>query len=157
MLLSYFLMIISFVLLIVTGIQGYLQFEIFNASHIEFPFISTIFYMFAQSWVMFYFIGAGKTVKETILHYDFDKSIYDKVIAHKRKLFPHLTFNMLFFGTVFVIGAKVHVGSISPSIHGNLFIFSLVHYLYIINLTHECFKETADVLSELGQKIEEGK
>ena len=58
MLLSYFLMIISFILLIITGIQGYLQFEIFNASHIEFPFISTIFYMFAQSWVMFYFIGA---------------------------------------------------------------------------------------------------
>ena len=56
------------------------QFEIFNASHIEFPFISTIFYMFAQSWVMFYFIGAGKTIKETILYYNFDKSIYDKVM-----------------------------------------------------------------------------
>jgi len=150
-------MIISFILLVITGLQGYLQFQIFNASHIEFPFISTIFYMFSQSWVMFYFIGAGKTIKETIIHYNLNKSIYHKVINHKRKLFPHLTFNILFIGTVFVIGGKVHIGDISPAFHGNLFIFSLVHYIYIINMTHDCLKETANILSDLGESIEKEK
>ena len=61
MLLSYFLMILSMILLIVNGAQGYLQFKIYNASHIQFAFIATIFYMFSQSWIMFYFIGSGKT------------------------------------------------------------------------------------------------
>ena len=91
MLLSYFLMIISFVLLSINGAQGYLNFKIYNASHIQFAFISTIFYMFTESWIMFYFIGSGKTIKETLLTYKLDKSIYDDVIASKRKLFPSIS------------------------------------------------------------------
>ena len=84
MLLSYFLMIISFILLCVNGAQGYLHFKIYNATHIQFAFVSTIFYMFSESWIMFYFIGAGKTIKETILTYNLDKSIYNDVIQSKK-------------------------------------------------------------------------
>ena len=29
--------------------------------------------MFAESWVMFYLIGSGKTIKETIINYKLDK------------------------------------------------------------------------------------
>ena len=119
-------MFISFILLVVSGLQGYLQFKIYNATHIQFAFITVITYMFAESWVMFYFIGAGKTIKETILEYNFDKAIYQKVIKQKRVLFPHITFNILFVGTVFVIGGGVHTQIISPALHGNLYIFSFV-------------------------------
>mgnify|MGYP001152483988 CR=1 FL=1 len=150
-------MFFSIILLSITGIQSFFNFSILKASYQEFALFSTIFYMFSQSWVMFYFIGAGKTIKETIIHYNLDKSIYQKVINHKRKLFPHLTFNILFIGTVFVIGGKVHMGDISPVFHGNLFIFSLVHYIYTINMTHGYFKETADILSDLGESIEKEK
>ena len=87
MLLSYFLMILSIILLIVNGVQGYLQFKIYNATHIQFAFIATIFYMFSQSWIMFYFIGSGKTIKETILNYNFDKTIYQEVINSKKNYF----------------------------------------------------------------------
>ena len=81
MLLSYFLMIISFCLLSINGAQGYLDFKIYNATHIQFAFISTIFYMFTESWIMFYFIGSGKTIKETIVAYNLDKNIYDDVFG----------------------------------------------------------------------------
>ena len=84
MLLSYFLMILSLIFLIVNGAQGYMQFKIYNATHIQFAFIATIFYMFSQSWIMFYFIGSGKTIKETILKYDLDKKIYQEVINSKK-------------------------------------------------------------------------
>ena len=81
MLLSYFLMTISFILISINGLQGYLDFKIYNASHIQFAFIATIFYMFSQSWIMFYFIGSGKTIKETIISYNLDKNIYQEIIA----------------------------------------------------------------------------
>ena len=38
MLLSYFLMVISFSLLFINGLQGYLHFKIYNATHIQFSF-----------------------------------------------------------------------------------------------------------------------
>ena len=42
-------------LLSITGLMGYLQFEFIGANHIEFALISSIFYMFTESLVMFYF------------------------------------------------------------------------------------------------------
>tara|TARA_B100001750_G_C15069575_1_gene380453 strand:- start:24 stop:491 length:468 start_codon:yes stop_codon:yes gene_type:complete len=155
MLLSYFLMIISFVLLSINGAQGYLNFKIYNASHIQFAFISTIFYMFTESWIMFYFIGSGKTIKETILTYKLDKSIYDDVIASKRKLFPHITINVLLIGTVFVIGGGVHTKAISVMTHGLLFFVGIFHFMYLIYLQHYYFKDTARILSHLGDLIKE--
>ena len=154
MLLSYFLMILSLIFLIVNGAQGYMQFKIYNATHIQFAFFATIFYMFSQSWIMFYFIGSGKTIKETILKYDLDKKIYQEVINSKKKLFPHLTLNILLIGTVFVIGGGVQTKVVSGSTHGWLFISSLLHLFYLMKLEHLAFKETADILSKLGILIE---
>jgi len=153
MLLSYFLMVISFCLLSINGAQGYLNFKIYNATHIQFAFISTIFYMFTESWIMFYFIGSGKTIKETILAYNLDKGIYDDVLLSKRKLFPHITLNVLLIGTVFVIGGGVHTKAISSTLHGTLFFISLIHLIYLIYLQHFYFKDTARILSLLGNLI----
>ena len=154
MLLSYILMIFSFILLLINGLQGYLHFKIYNATHIQFAFLSTIFYMFSESWIMFYFIGSGKTIKETILNNNLDKNIYKKVILSKKKLFPHITMNILIIGTVFVIGGGVHTKAISSTIHGVLFLVSMIHFLYLIKLQHKNFIVTADILSELGELIE---
>ena len=155
MLLSYFLMIISFFLLSVNGAQGYLDFKIYNATHIQFAFISTIFYMFTESWIMFYFIGSGKTIKETIVAYNLDKNIYDDVLLSKRKLFPHITLNVFLIGTVFVIGGGVHTKSIPILAHSILFFISLIHFIYLIYLQHFYFKDTVRILSHLGNLIKE--
>ena len=154
MLLSYFLMFISFILLILNGAQGYFQFYIYNAGHIQFAFLATIFYMFSESWIMFYFIGSGKTIKETIINYKLDKKLYQEVINSKKKIFPHLTMNILFIGTVFILGGGVHTKVISKNVHGILFIFSMIHFLYLIKLQHYAFKDTAEMLSRLGKLIE---
>ena len=154
MLLSYFLMILSFLLLVINGAQGYLQFNIYNADHIQFAFIATIFYMFSESWIMFYFIGSGKTIKETILNHNLDKNIYQEVIQSKKKIFPHITLNIFLIGTVFVIGGGVHTKVISVNTHGFLYLFSLLHFLYLIKIQHFAFKETANILSRLGKMIE---
>ena len=80
-------MALSLFLITITGLQGYFQFLIFKASHQQFALFSTIFYMFSQSWIMFYFIGSGKTIKETILNNNLDKKIYVQVIDSKKSLF----------------------------------------------------------------------
>ena len=155
MLLSYFLMIISFLLLCINGAQGYLHFKIYNATHIQFAFIATIFYMFAESWIMFYFIGSGKTIKETIIAYNLDTKIYNDVIRSKRKLFPHITINILLIGIVFVIGGGVHTKVISSFFHAGLFFIGLIHFSYLIYLQHYYFKDTVRILIQLGDLIKE--
>ena len=99
-------------------------------------------------------LESGKTIKETILKFNLDKQIYQEVIISKKNLFPHLTMNILFIGTVFVIGGAVHTQLISKTTHGLLYIFSMIHFIYLIKLQHNGFKETANILAKLGILIE---
>ena len=155
MIICYFGMLTSLCLITITGLQCYFYFNIFEAGYQQFALFSTTFYMFSQTLVMFYFIGSGKTIKETIVAYNLDKNIYDDVLLSKRKLFPHITLNVLLIGTVFVIGGGVHTKSIPILAHSILFFISLIHFIYLIYLQHFYFKDTARILSHLGTLIKE--
>ena len=126
MFICYILMFLSFLGILINGLQGFFQFNIYNANHISFAFISTILYMFTQTLIMFYFIGAGKKIKETIINYKLDKSIYQEVITIKRELFSPLTMNMLFVGTAFILGGGVHTGAVNKYWHTGLFFISII-------------------------------
>ena len=153
MLICYILTIFSFLGILINALQGFLQFNIYNANHIAFAFISTILYMFTQTLIMFYFIGAGKKIKETIINHNLNKEIYKDVIDIKRILFPPLTLNMLFVGTAFVLGGGVHTGAISKYWHTGLFFISIFHYLKLIIIEHKSFIKNAHILSLLGEDL----
>ena len=109
--------------------------------------------MFTQTLIMFYFIGAGKKVKETIIKHDLNKQIYQDVIEIKRKMFPPLTLNMLFVGTAFILGGGVHTGAVNKYWHTGLFFISLLHYLKVIVIQHQSFIKNSYILSEVGKDL----
>ena len=111
MILFYILMFLSFATLFLNGLQWIFKFYIYNANYISFSFVSTLLYMFTQTLIMFYFIGAGKKVKETILENDLDKKVYQEVLDIKSNLFPALTLNLLIVGTAFVLGGSADKSS----------------------------------------------
>ena len=154
MFICYILMVLSFLGILINGLQGFFHFKIYNADHISFAFISTILYMFTQTLVMFYFIGAGKKIKETIINYKLDKSIYQEVITIKRELFSPLTINMLFVGTAFILGGGVHTGAVNKYWHTGLFFISILHYLKVIMIQHKSFIKNSHILSILGKAQE---
>ena len=147
-------MFLSFLGILVNGLQGFFQFNIYNANHIAFAFISTILYMFTQTLIMFYFIGAGKKVKETIINHNLNKEIYQEVIELKKILFPPLTLNMLFIGTAFVLGGGVHTGAVNKYWHTGLFFISIIHYLKVIIIQHQSFVKNSHILSLVGKDLE---
>ena len=154
MLICYILMTFSLLGIAINGLQGFFHFKIYNATHISFAFISTILYMFTQTLIMFYFIGAGKKVKETIITHNLNKEIYKDVIELKKILFPPLTLNMLLVGTAFVLGGGVHTGAISKYWHTGLFFISILHYLKVIMIQHKSFIKNSHILSILGKALE---
>ena len=113
MIICYFCMALSLFLITITGLQGYFQFLIFKASHQQFALFSTIFYMFSETLIMFYFIGSGTAIKKEVSQSDFPINTYEKVKKTKMILFPHLTLNMFLFGIIFVLGGAVETGSVS--------------------------------------------
>ena len=154
MFIFYILMALSFFTIFINGFQWIFRFDIYNANYISFSFISTILYMFTQSAIMFYFIGAGKKIKEIILENDLDKKIYQKVIDIKNKLFPALTLNILLVGTAFVLGGGVQTKALSKYWHYFMFYLGLIHYVKVIFLQHRSLLENADILSDIGLALD---
>ena len=150
-------MFLSVFTIFINGLQWVFRFDIYNANYISFSFVSTILYMFTQTLIMFYLIGAGKKIKELIIEYKLDTSTYDQVINIKRELFPALTLNILFIGTAFVLGGGVQTKVLNKYWHYSVFFIGLLHYIKVIILQHNSLVKNAEILSMIGKQIEEDK
>ena len=154
MYISYLLMGMSFMLLGLTGLMGYFQFSVWNANHIQFALISSIFYMFTEILIMFYFIITGKKIKEYIKENQCDTELYRGVIKMKMKLFPHITINMVIVGAQFILGGAVHSGSFPGWAHGLMFDVALLHFMWVIVIQHNCFKENTELIITLNEQVQ---
>ena len=150
MIMSYLCIAVTLLLLVLSGLQGYFQFKVLQASHPQFALLSAVFYMFTETLVMFYFIGSGTAIKKTISTLGVETDAYEKVKKTKMLLFPHLTMNMVFVGVVFILGGAVQMGSVSGWIHGLLFDLAFFHFLYTTALQHRGFKENVEIIGELS-------
>ena len=147
-------MFLSFITLSINGLQCIFILNVLNANYISFSFVSTILYMFTQTLIMFYLIGAGKKVKELIIQYDLNKDIYKDVLKIKSDLFPPLTLNILLVGTAFVLGGGVQTKVLSKYWHHSIFLFSLIHFLKVILLSHKSLIKNSDILSIVGSELD---
>ena len=150
MILSYLCIAVTFLLLFLSGLQGYFQFQVFQVSHSQFALLATVFYMFTETLVMFYFIGSGTAIKKTIASLSIETDGYEKVKKTKMLLFPHMTLNMVFVGVVFILGGAVQTGSVAGWIHGLLFALAFFHFLYTTVLQHRGFKENVEIIGEIS-------
>ena len=151
MIICYFCMFFSVVLLSISGLQSYLNFSIYKANYQEFALLAIIFYMFSQTLIMFYFIASGTAIKKEIISTQSKTEAYEKVKKTKMILFPHLTLNILLLGTAFILIGAVDTGAVSSLIQNLLFIFGFIHFLYTVRIQHIGFKENIDIIIELAE------
>ena len=151
MILCYLCIAVTLLLLVLSGLQGYFQFQIIQANHPQFALLSAVFYMFTETLVMFYFIGSGSAIKKSINPERKQTGLYEKVKKTKMLLFPHLMMNMILIGVVFILGGAVQTGSMAGWVHGILFDLAFFHFLYTTVLQHRGFKENVEIIGELSQ------
>ena len=157
MYLSYMLMGVSFFLLALTGLMGYFNLILLTVNHIQVSLIASIVYMFTETLIMFYFIITGKKIKEYIYDNQCEPEMYSNVIRMKMKLFPHVTINMIIFGAQFILGGAVHNGSFPGWAHGLMFDLAILHFIWVIIIQHNCFKENTELVISLYRQIKERK
>ena len=151
MIICYVFMIFSIILLSISGMQSYFDFSVYKANYQEFALLSTIFYMFSQTLIMFYFIASGTAIKKEIMKTQINTMAYEKVKKTKMILFPHLTFNILLLGTAFVLIGAVDTGAMSSLIQKLLFFVGFFHFLFTVRIQHIGFKENIDIIIELSE------
>lgn len=131
----------SFILLLLTGLQGYLGFTLLGVNHPTIGFLTAIIYLFTEVMVMFFFVGTGISIKEYVHDQNGDPQLHARSVAIKRKLYPPTLLNVLLVMAVFIVGGGVDTNVIPAWIHNILFLTAIGHFAITIRKQHICFKE----------------
>ncbi len=165
-----FLLSISFLSFILLGIiaHGYLELEY---SHIEIAIPSIMFLIFAQAFIMFYFIGVARmvenvhnvlcaekkdTLKELFDNPPEDLTPYLKKVNRfvyqtklsKRQTIPWTALILILGIFGFLLGGAHHTGMVDKSVHSGViygflgaFIIGFVRQWFYLGKTHQLLRE----------------
>lgn len=100
----------------------------FLSTHIALGVVASLLALFSTVITMFYFIGTGKAVKESVRDWDLDHRYYEMVLKYKKKYFPTMTLALVVYIALPSVGAAASVDYLSAGFH------RLVAYLTV--LTH---------------------
>jgi len=125
---------ISTLLLFLTVATGLHFWSATLKTHVILALTSVTFALFAHTMTMFYFIGTGKKIKEFIENWDtpYKEETRRRIIAMKRKIFPHMTFVCLVLMTAFILGGALDAKVVSRNAH---MIAAYAAFIYNVHVT----------------------
>ena len=151
----YFLSLLSFLMLLLTGIQGYFHFNFFNANHSTFALLTVIIYLFTQTLIIFYFVGIGISIRDYTALQKTDAIYHKRSLAIKQRMYPPLLLNMLFVMVLFISGGALHTQGIPKWSHGLLFYIAIMDYFRVLLIEHVAFRDSTHIVLEMsGIKIQ---
>ena len=149
MIICYLLMLINCINLTLVGLGGYLHFDVLGAYHARFAIFMILIFLITETVVMYFFISAGKGIKEAIETGLGKKELWTRERKLKMKLFPHLMLTLILVGGVFIHGGAVDTHMPSAWLHGPLFLAAYGHNLWLLVIKNNAFKEQILIIAEL--------
>ena len=149
---SHFLMLISFILLTMSvHLNGHFVPSIGGGLTLSsYSIVSIMIYVFTQSLIFFLIITINKSINTIILENDYNIK-NDRYKRFKRKMHIHTSSNILIISTLAILFGAVHTGMISETVHNIFFIFGIIHYVYVILIEYNCFKEISKIISRINE------
>ncbi len=141
----------SFFLLLLTGIQGYLEFSVFGLNHPSLALLTAIIYLFAETLIIFYFVGSSSSIKEYIKEGLADLKLHQQSKIIIRKLFPSTMLNILLVMVVFITGCAVDTNILPSWLHGLIFFLVVVQFLIMGKIQNSCFRENMDIMIRIAE------
>ncbi|PIW63361.1 MAG: hypothetical protein COW13_01920 [Candidatus Omnitrophica bacterium CG12_big_fil_rev_8_21_14_0_65_50_5] len=146
----YILSLVTIACLMLAFIQSFSGFPVFKAGHVTFMILTGIIYAFAETLVIFFFVGTGISIRDYTKDHRLPPAFHQRSIAVKRKVYPPLTLNMLFMIILFVIVGAVDTGRVPKWIYQTFFIFCIADYLRIKIIQNECFRDNTAIILEMS-------
>lgn len=129
------------------------------ATHMMLGVVSSLLALFSVVITMFYFIGTGKAVKETIQEWDLDERYYDMVLKYKKKYFPTMTLALLVYVAAPSVGAAASANYVSDGFHGMIGYLTFATHAYICYQGWDYIFENdrlVNTVDRLAREAEEG-
>lgn len=131
-------------------VQSFSGFPIWKADHVTFMILTSIIYAFAETLIIFFFVGTGVSIRDYTKDHNLPPTFHQRSIAVKRKIYPPQMLNMLFMIVLFVMVGAVDTGRVAKWVYQTLFVFCIFDYLRNKIIQNECFKNNTNIILEMS-------
>ena len=150
----YGLIALTYVSVVVTGLQGIFGFSVLGAPHPTVGFLTTIIYLFTQVLIIFYFVGTATSVREYVEEgsagADTERS--DAVARAKRlraSVSGHIYLHILLFMAQSIVGGAAVAQAAPTWIHTVLVTGVFLYHHYVIVQQHRGFRTMTGLVLEV--------
>ena len=146
----YLFSLASFFMLGIVFLQSFHPFLVLKASPMSFLILTSIVYLFAETLVIFFFVGTGVSVKEYMLAHKIHGNFHQRMIALKRVMYPPQLLNILILMTAFILYGAADTGKIPHWIYQGLLLLGIIHFCYAKVLQHRSFRNNTFIILEMA-------
>lgn len=115
--------------LIASAVAGFMAGPGHNAQHILFALATVVTGLFSQSMTMFFFIGTGKQLKDSVKGTPDEAPVRQSIRQLKSRVFPIATYATAVLMVTFIMGGGVSGGKTPRWLHDALALASLVLFV----------------------------
>ena len=146
----YVMSLLTFMCLLISFLQSFLKFYIFQANHVTFMILTAILYSFTETLVIFFFVATGVSIKEYIHEHNLSADFHKRSLSIKRKVYPPLLLNMLFMIILFVLVGAVDTHRLPAWVYQIIFLGCILDYVRIKAIQNQSFKNNTKIVLEMS-------
>ena len=115
--------------LIATIVRGFMSSPMHAGQHILFALATVVIGLFSQSMTMFFFIGTGKQMKDSVKDTPNEAPVRQSIRELKSRVFPIATYATAVLMVTFIMGGGVSTGKTPRWLHDILSFASLAMFM----------------------------
>ena len=146
----YLMAVLTYVLFVLSGLQGIFGFAVLGAPHPTFSFLTAIIYLFTQTLTIFFFVGTGTNVREYLESQQPPPNGSEQLIARARTIrgaaSGQIYLNILLFLVQAILGGAVAARAVPRFLHGTLVAVAFLHFHYVLWREHLAFRDMTAVV-----------
>ena len=146
----YLMAVLTYVLFVLSGLQGIFGFAVLGAPHPTFSFLTAIIYLFTQTLTIFFFVGTGTNVREYLESQQPPPNGSEQLIARARAIrgaaSGQIYLNILLFLVQAILGGAVAARAVPRFLHGTLVAVAFLHFHYVLWREHLAFRDMTAVV-----------
>ena len=151
----YFMAALTYVLFLISGLQGIFGFPVLGTPHPTFSFLTAIIYFFTQTLTIFFFVGTSTNIREYLESQPPPAQPGPDLVARARAIrgavSGQIYLNILVFLVQAILGGAVAARAVPRFLHGTLVAVAFLHFHYVLWREHLAFRDmTAVVVAMTG-------
>jgi hypothetical protein len=137
--------------LIATAVVAYMGQPM--AIHLMLGLGSSLLLLFSHCWIMFYLIGTGKAIKETVAEHSLDASLVERTKSFKMRSNGWMMIAMGLCMATFILGGGVYNNSLPKWIHHTLFWLTLLAQVKTLWIEHQVLTENEALMAGINRRV----